>query len=242
MEGASPTTSALELYYYDGENIHSSLLFGGSTIRGILRELDAVKATETNKWSLDDITLPVYGLYITKTDGWGLFSAWSNNYWIAQDGTAYSFKYDFEKIKNNYDWTDEREYPTISFFPCARFLTQDENGWRTTLLKSAVEPDTPNGITMDLVSWDSETVSVNITNNNDAEWMYGEEYVLQVLLDGIWYEIPALPGHWVFNSIGLIVQSGEVQEKTYNLEMYGELPAGTYRLVAFGLSVENTIV
>ena len=34
----------------------------------ILDELDAVRATETERWSLDDITLPVYGLEVGSTD------------------------------------------------------------------------------------------------------------------------------------------------------------------------------
>ena len=56
-----------------------------------------------------------------------------------------------------------------------------------------------------------------------------------------WDDETVSPGNWGFNDIGLIAQDGEEQNKTYNLTMYGELPAGTYRLVAYGLTVETTI-
>ena len=241
MEGASPGTSALALYYYDDGMVNCSYIYDSKTTQKILGELNAVKASEAKGWSLDDITLPIYGFWISATDGSGIFAAWSNNHWVSRDGTAYSFNFDFKKLEEDYPWADTSEFASFSLFPCARFLTQDENGWNSTLLTPAGELDAPDGVTMALNSWDNDTVSVNIANNSGMEWMYGEYYSLQVLLDGSWYEIPPIPGHWGFNDIGLIVQDGEVQEKTYYLAMYGKLPEGTYRLVAYGLSVEKVI-
>ncbi|MCL1896749.1 MAG: hypothetical protein FWG03_09400 [Clostridiales bacterium] len=241
MAGASPSTSALELSYYDGEKGRSSFIYDSETTNDILKELDAVKAAEARDWSLDDITFPVYGFWICATDGSGIFAAWSNGYWIAGDGAVYSFDFDFERLEQAYKWEDKREFSEFSYFPCARYLAQDENGWSSMLLTPAEEPEPPGGITMDLGSWGEDEVSVIITNNSGAEWMYGEHYNLQVLLGGLWYTVPAVPGHWAFNDIGLIVQNGEEQEKTYNLFMYGELPAGTYRLTGYGLSVVSEL-
>ena len=129
---------------------------------------------------------------------------------------------------------------SFSVFPNARILTQGENGWNSTLLTLAKELETPNNITMTLNSWENDSVSVTITNTGDEEWGYGEHFHLEVLLDDVWYSIPAT-SDMCFTDIGLIVQPGEEQEKTYNLSMYGELPVGTYRLVAYGLSVENVL-
>jgi hypothetical protein len=92
-----------------------------------------------------------------------------------------------------------------------------------------------------LESWDKDTVKVNIENNSGRDWMYGEHYGVQLLLDGVWYDVPPMPGHWGFTDIGLIVRAGERHNMTYHLTMYGELPAGTYRLAAYGLSVESII-
>ena len=241
MAGASPSTSALTFYSHDGEKMYCSYIYDSKTTQGILDELAAVKAAEAKNWSLEDITFPIYGLSICAMDGFEIFAAWSNGYWISKDGTAYSFDFDFKKLEQDSPWMDKTDFSSFSFFPCARILVKDENGWNNRLLTAAADLETPDGVTMTLESWDDETVSVNIVNNSGTEWMYGEHYYLQVSLDGVWYEIPATPGNWGFNDIGLIVQDGEEQNKTYNLTMYGELPAGTYRLVAYGLSVETTI-
>ncbi len=241
MEGASPDTSALSLYYYDGEKGSVSFIYDSSTTKEILNELDAVKVTEAESWSLDDITQPIYGLWITATDGSGIFAAWSNNYWITQTGAVYHFDFDFADLEEKYAWSDKQDFFSFTNFPCARFLTQDESGWNSTLLTPAPELEPPDGITMTLESWDKNTVRVSIVNNKDTDWMYGEYYTLQVLLDDVWYEIPTTPGHWGFTDIGLIIQAGEEQDKSYDLTMYGQLPPGTYRLVAYGLSVESMI-
>jgi len=88
MAGASPDTSALSLYFYDGEQGHRSYIFDADTTRKVLAELDSVKATQAVNWTLADVKPPLYGLWISKTDGWSLNVAWSNGYWVAQDGTA----------------------------------------------------------------------------------------------------------------------------------------------------------
>ena len=238
MEGASPNTSVLALYYYNGENVSCSYIYDSNTTKNILNELDAVKATEVKNWSLKDITQPIYGLWITATDGSGIFVAWSNGYWIDQVGTVYSFDFSFADLEKKYPWSDKREFLSFVDFPCARFLTQDERGWNGMLLTPAAELEPPDGVTMTLESWDKDTVKVNIANHRGTDWMYGEHYSLQLLLDGVWYEIPTTPGNWVFNDIGLVVQADERQSKIYHLTIYGELPAGTYRIVAYGLSVE----
>ena len=62
------------------------------------------------------------------------------------------------------------------------------------LLTPAAELEPPDGVTMTLESWDKDTVKVNIENHRGTDWMYGEHYSLQLLLDGVWYEIPTMPG------------------------------------------------
>ncbi|MDR0797301.1 MAG: hypothetical protein LBE70_01060 [Nitrososphaerota archaeon] len=240
MDGASPSTSALTLYSYNGEKMYYSYIFDSGTTQNILDELDAVKTTKAKTWSLDDITLPIYGFHIVATDGSGIFVAWSNNYWISQDGTVYIFYFNFEKLVADYLTMNVGE-SSFSGFPRVRFLTQDENGWNTALLTPAKKLDIPDGITMTLDSWNNDVVTVTIANNRDMVWTYGVAYELQVLLDGVWYEISVTPGHWGFTSVALTIPGGAEREETYYLHMYGKLPAGTYRLVSHGISVENTI-
>ena len=194
-----------------------------------------------SNWSLDEITLPIYGLSIGGEDGFSIYAAWSNGYWITQNGEAYSFEYDFEKLENDYSWSGTRSFSGITVMPCAYFLTRDNNGWNSDLLTPSEEMNSPDGVTMTLVSWSGNTVNVSIANDSGEDWSFGEDFIIQVSINGIWYSIPTIPGNWGFTSIGLVVQDGKQKNKTYYLTMYGELPAGVYRLVAYGLSVEGSV-
>jgi len=241
MEGASPSTSALALFHFDGETVTRAFIFDSDAVQQILDELNSVRATELTDWSLDDITLPMYGLEMGTYSGEMMRAAWSNGHWIAQGGRAYRFNFDFERLQQDYNWTSVDIFSSFTVFPNARLFSQGENGWDSRFLIPAPPITQPDGITMTLNSWDENTVSVDITNNTEIEWMYGESYVLQVFLDDTWYEIPTDGGNWAFTAEGLIVSAGETIEHIYHLQMYGNLPAGMYRLVAYGLSVEYMI-
>ena len=241
MREASPETSALTLYIYEGSEVRRFSLFNTEETKSLLEKLDSVKSTKVEGWTLGDITLPVYGLETGTTDGDALVAAWSNGYWITQNGAAYSFDFDFASLEQSYNWKNESSFPSFNVFPCAHFLSQDESGWNTTLLTPAVEPAPPPGISMILKSFDSTGLRVYIANNSGSEWMYGETFVLQALLGNSWYEVPTLPGRWMFSMVGIIVRDGEVKQHIYTLESYGDLPAGVYRVAAFGLSAEFSV-
>ena len=266
LDEASPETSALEFFYFDGETVSSSFLFEQELVEEVLAILDAVPATPAPNWSLEDITLPLYGFWIGGMSGWGVYGTWSNGYWITSEGNAYTFDFDFETLRS-YPWDQERTFYSFAVFPNARLLTQDDGMWSSLLLTPVSvrdelmdnedvlapppggdegEPPTEiepivfwdvTGITMTLVDWNREQVTVTITNENDEEWMYGEHFSLHVLLDGRWYDVPPLPD-WAFADIGLIIPPGGEVEHVYHLAMFGELPSGTYRIAAYGLYVE----
>lgn len=239
MQDASPNNSSLAFYTYDGEKFYSMSIYDVSIEQTILDKLDAVKTKEVKNWSLEDITLPIYGFEIDSTNGTSLYAVWSNGYWISKEGKVYSFDFDFAGLEQDYSWSSKNEFSSLLLFPCARILAQDENGWNNTFLTPAVKLNPPDGIEMTLNSWEVDTVTVNIINNSGSEWFYGEYYRLQVLLDDEWYEIPTASGNFGFNDIGFIIKDGEERSMTYHLTMYGDLPNGTYRLVAKDLFVEN---
>lgn len=242
MENASPGTSALALYVYDGETATRGFIFDGAVENDILDDLASVSAEEAPDWTTDQITLPIYGLEISDTEGWSINVAWSNGYWITQDGTAYHFDYDFEALETDYEWTSKDTWSTISVIPCAYYLTQDDSGWKPAILSPAKEFSAPESITAELISQTEEKLTVALTNTGTEEWMYGEYYYLDVFLDETWYSVPTTPGNWAFTDIGIILPAGKTQDETYNLTMYGDLPAGQYRLVASQcIPVEFTI-
>ena len=78
---------------------------------------------------------------------------------------------------------------------------------------------------------------MDITNNRGHDVSYGEPFRIQVLLDEIWYDVPCIVSKWFFPLPAYVLPDGDTHRKTYNLMMYGDLPAGIYRLVASNLSV-----
>jgi len=240
MEDASPSTSALALFRFDGEVVTRAFVFENDAVQQILDDIGSVRVTELESWSLDDIVLPIYGFEMGTYSGHMISAAWSNGLWITQDGRAYSFDFDFERLQQDYDWRSRDSFSSFTVFPNARVFAQDD-GWDSRFLTPAPSIVQPDGIHMTLNSWEGDRVSVDITNNNDIEWMYGEHFELHVLLDGLWYGVPVDGNSWGFIDIGLIVNAGETIEHVYNLQMFGDLPSGTYRVVAYGLSVEFTI-
>jgi len=229
MSDAWPRTSAFSFYVFDGETVLSKIVFHDA--QSIANELQSVPAQRARDWTLDDITLPIYGIRMSGAFGRGFWVAWSNGYWITQTGNAYRFDFDFEEFIERQHWENSRSHTNFTWFPNAVFLTRDEEGWRDTLLTPATELNPPEGIEMALVSNANDAVTFTITNKNNIGWTYGTPFRLDVLLGDIWYEIPAMPVNFAFASILLYVGAGQTETKTYNIAMYGDLPPGMYRLV-----------
>ena len=110
MDGATPETSALEFFRFDGNKVSSAFLFDQHLIAELLATLDAVPANRAPDWTLDDVTLPLYGFWIGDVTGWGISVAWSNGYWINREGYAYTFDFDFETLQS-YPWEPGRDFP-----------------------------------------------------------------------------------------------------------------------------------
>ena len=244
MEEASPETSALFFYYYDGGEVVTYLLFDLDIKKEIIEKLNSVPASRAYDWSLEDTALPVYGLSIGDRSGLILNVAWSNGYWITRDGEVYTFNFDFETLRY-FPWEEaRRSSPSFAHFPNSRFLTKDDAGWNNTLmsLSRPVEEsmrDDIDGITMTLVDWNSEKVNVVISNaryGRNEFWGYGEHFTLDVLLDNQWYSVPP-PQSIDFIDIGLSVCAGGEEQHTFWISNFGDLPSGTYRIVSYGLYV-----
>jgi len=242
LGGASPETSALGMYYYDGEVLRVAYLFHG--VQEILDELGAVPAAKVEDWSPEQAELPVYGLEIGTADGEGIRVAWSDGYWIDRHGEVYALDYDFAALWERDGWEHERELGDFSAMPCARLLVQDDSGWHPELMSPAAEPEAPEGISAEFVMGDGDQLTLRLRNESGADFMYGEYFRLDVQLDGIWYTVPATSDkNWAFTDIGYMLADGQTQEMTCHLMMYGELPAGEiYRVVMEGVSFEFAMV
>lgn len=241
LENASPESSALALYVYDGETTTCSYLFDTQAEKELLKALTAVKAKPAPNWQPEQAAVPIYALEIGGTDGRSICAAWTDGHWISADGTAYVFDFDFSSLSETYAFTSSNSRTGCTHLPCLRHLTQDENGWHTGLLTPAEALTPPEGITMTLTEQSPGRLQADFANGSDAEWCYGKYFSLQVLLGDIWYEVPPVPGNWAFADIAMLLPAGKTAAESYALDMYGSLPAGQYRLVVEGLQGEFSV-
>lgn len=237
FEKALPEYSALFMYKYDGETCTQYDLYDPSIEQQILDTLSSVSVKEVKNWSPDQLTYPIYGLHMSQSDGSNLIVAWSNNYMIVDDGSVYSFDYDIEGILSGHPWNDQKVMKNTTFFPCSRVLSLKEETWIPTLLKEVTDMNPPEGISIGLVEKDGNLFTVSLTNNTEEEWCYGTYFSVQAYLDGYWYDIPTVPGNWAFHDIAMVLAPGTSVKETYDIGMYGDLPAGLYRL-----EVEDMVV
>ena len=195
----------------------------------LLEELSEVTMEEAPEWSRDMVTYPIYGMDLCG----GL--AWSNGYCIMEDGTAYHFEYDFETISSEYEWSDIYNFEGTGLLPCIRELCRGEDGRKSWLMSPAKEPEAPEGISLAIKERTEEYIRVEITNHTTEKKSFGEDYSVQVFLDGVWY---CIPGNWTVNAIAWTISPGTPFEDVYDLEKYGYLPPGRYRLEKSGMVAE----
>ena len=93
---------------------------------------------------------------------------------------------------------------------------------------------------MDIEEIGTSDITVLITNNSGEEFSYGEYFSLQKQIDGQWYTMPVRADNIGFRDIAYILPNGKSASKTYNLDIYGTLEPGLYRLVVETLSAEFT--
>lgn len=237
FDSASPLTSMLSFSWYtETENMRSSIE-DQDNAEMILAELSAVTATPVDNWTPKKASYPIYSIWIYSADGHPLEFTWTNGYLIAQDSSVYKFNYDFSKLRD-YDSELTEYLNDPAYIPCLRYLTQYDNRWYPKFLIPAEQKTAQVGLSMEILSQENG-VSVRITNNGTKTWDYGEIYSLEVLLDGQWYTVPTLPDkNYGFFAIGYTLHPGSSTEKTYYLDMYGDLPSGIYRLVVENITAE----
>lgn len=240
FDAASPESSVLELYVYDGERITDFYISNDTMETEILESLSEV-AAERTETSTEDVTLPIYGFSMGTEDGMGLMMAWSNGRLYDRDGSVYDFDFDFEALFEKYGFEELWSGEGILAMPCVRSLVLDENGWNVSLMTEAEETASPEGIEL-TIEYDGERINATYRNNGTEAWGFGAYYFVQVSLDGKWYTIPTTSDmNWGFVDIGYELEPGGEWDETYLLDMYGELPSGLYRFAAYGLTAEFTV-
>ncbi len=241
-EDSVAEVSHLEVSFWDGESGAVYYMDDGMQ-EEIAKKISKVSVKEAEDWSHEELTFPVYGMAINDMEGNEFELAWSNGYGITADGTVYSFDYDFGEVIADYEWSARYDYDTPLILPCAKALSTGEDAWITEMLMPAEEPVLPEGISMVLMKQEKDSLTVEITNHKTEDWCYGMHFGIQALVDGVWYNLPTIPGlgYEYMIEIAAILPAGETRKEVFKLEMYGALLPGTYRLVKEGMKVEFEI-
>jgi len=241
MPHASPETSALGLYVYDGDTIRRGFLFDSTEVSAVLRDFRQAKA-EPVEVDVTTLQPPFYGLEMGtggETVG-SVHGLWADGCFLTDRGEAYRLSYDFEALLQKHDWENWDSFSDLQVMPCASLVAKTDSGWNKSFLSEAEPMTAPEGITMELVSRSDDAIVARFSNNSGEEWTYGLSYRVQVCLDGSWYNVPAEQEYAII-SIAMMLPDGKTQEESYNLSFYGQLPSGHYRLAAENLSAEFDI-
>lgn len=206
-------------------------------VDSFLEQIDRLSAEPAKEWTNELVTLPIYCVAVMqKPEGDALgahitYGYWSNGYWIAADGQAYKMKLPTESLKADYEWEEEKPFSTIRTLAAVKPLVVDEQGWKKEFLTEAPPAATIPGLVTSATK-EGDTLTVSIDNQGESGYMGDKyDYVVEVCLDEVWYELPfAVWGRYSRGDVPWF-DPGVKSTLTYSLDIYGSLPAGTYRLV-----------
>lgn len=158
--------------------------------------------------------------------------------WDAEHLDAYGFYGNAYYIfATDNDWKDYHEDTPVE----SNAGTAGENSDLQVGSAFTEEVNRLDGVSMRMEQYQSTEGEVEFVNTTDTEYIYGEYYDIQVQKDGVWYSLQyAVDGNVAFNAVGYNAAAGTTSVWQVNWEwLYGELPAGQYRIVKDILDVRE---
>ena len=235
MEGANTENSAVTMYMSDGESTTLSFLFNGAEF------IDAVNSTKVYEAPADlDVTgfsMPFYGITCGTAEG-EVGGMLADGIWISSEGEVYLTDLDLAALSEGQSWDEPQQVKGI-YMPGLWYVARFGGEWHKQFLSKAEEPE-DRGVELAITSIDGATVSATLTDKTGEEQCVGQYYTLQAQIDGEWYAVPTQT-ELVFIDLGYIIEPNGSISMTYHLDAYGDIPAGTYRIVAEGDTAEFTI-
>lgn len=235
LAGASPDTSALQMYYFDGETVVVRTLYDSDTEKEVIKKINGIPLQAAEEDALSKMEPPFYGFWISGQDGFDISVAASGGVWLKNDGAVYYGDTDLSVLWEQMEGKDEDTWNVLSFPNAGRL-----SAYHTIFLLKADEQtaEVPEGLTLTVEDIGTSEITVRITNNSGEEFSYGEYFSIQKQIDGQWYTVPVRADNVGFQDIAHILPNGESASETYNLDIYGTLEPGTYRLVVETLSAD----
>ena len=98
--------------------------------------------------------------------------------------------------------------------------------------ESEYQPTGAASVTMTVSDVTPTGAVVTIQDCNPEPFVYGEWYVIEQQKDGLWYEVKTKLNDYGFNEIGWLTDENGALTMDVDWEwLYGELPAGQYRIL-----------
>lgn len=237
LENASPETSALAIYYFDGENTKLKWIFDDEKKNEAIAEINSLRGCIEPQARIADMTVPSYGIDIGDKNGFSIWLTYSNGLWLTNDGAVYSAEYDFERL-----WSETSTEQTDAGkgginMPNASILGEYDIRYYCKAEELVSEKD---GVKLTFASAEEDIVNVTFTNDSDENFSYGDFYYLQKEIDGEWYQLPVRYSNYAFKCILHVLQPGHSATEKCYLTMYGALKEGHYRIVLEDFAVEIT--
>ena len=235
LAGASPDTSAFQMYYFDGETVAVRTLYDSGAEKEVIKKINGIPLQAAEEDALSQMEPPFYGFWVSSQDGFDISVAASGGVWLKNDGAVYYGDTDLSGLWEQMEGKDEDTWNALNFPNAGRL-----SAYHTIFLLKADEQtaEVPEGLTLTVADIGTSEITVRITNNSGEEFSYGEYFSIQKQIDGQWYTVPVRADNVGFQDIAHILPNGESASETYNLNIYGTLEPGTYRLVVETLSAE----
>ena len=235
LAGASPDTSAFQMYYFDGETVAVRTLYDSGTEKEVIKKINGIPLQAAEEDALSQMEPPFYGFWVSSQDGFDISVTASGGVWLKNDGAVYYGDTDLSGLWEQMEGKDEDTWNALNFPNVGRL-----SAYHTIFLLKADEQtaEVPEGLTLTVEDIGTSEITVRITNNSGEEFSYGEYFSIQKQIDGQWYTVPVRADNVGFQDIAHILPNGESASETYNLNIYGTLEPGTYRLVVETLSAE----
>lgn len=235
---ASPDTSALQLYYFDGETVAVRTLYDSGREKELIERINASGLKEEDETALNNLGAPFYGIWIGGTDGNDICVAWSEGIWLRNDGMVYSGEADFSSWWEELANEDEDQMNVLNFPNAGRLA---EHNLLFMKKEETDVPDQAGGVSMAVERISGSKITVAIHNDSGEEFLYGEYYSLRKKIDGSWYTMPIWADNIGFPDIAHILPPGESAVETYDYNIFGPLEPGDYKLVVEHMGVEFAV-